>query len=219
MSFDYLRDAITKENKARKLKELIFFKQNCDTEDGRRLIFQRYAKTYKKNYKDKMEAYIHKTSDAELQKQLLKCLQVEDEKDFDSELIVSIEWTKSRMWGSNPRALTNFGFEGSSIGGCGYDKTSTATAGALNSDKRILKLMYTIKNEFLAYNQKTTLSQNEINQKLFGYGAGYSILPAFDGGVGVSCHQSICEQIGLKMRSISDTKTSNVYIVSKGVSK
>ena len=123
----------------------------------------------------------------------------------------------------NPKACASNGFIGSSISGCGYDKHSTATDQALNSDKRILKLMYFKKEEELKQRKPTYTEQNgheknterALNHFLFGYGSGYGVLPHFESGVGVSCHIRICEKIGLKMESVSDTKHTNVYIISK----
>jgi hypothetical protein len=53
-----------------------------------------------------------------------------------SEVIITVEWKKSKMWGSNPTAesyVSGLGFLTSgSIGGCGYDKQSTAVAAVMN---------------------------------------------------------------------------------------
>jgi len=54
-----------------------------------------------------------------------------------------------------------------------------------------------------------------MNVSLFGYGSGYGVLPKFDGGVGVSCHQGIMEKLGLHMETITSTKTTDVYMIRK----
>jgi len=131
--------------------------------------------------------------------------EIANTKDFSGEFVITVEWTKSKTWGSNPRAYTNAGFESSSIGGCGYDKLSTATAQALNSNLSILKLLYEKKNDNIMTD----------NHTLLGYGSGYGIRPSFEGGVGDNCHVSICDIIGLYMRKISSSKTSDVYMITK----
>lgn len=130
--------------------------------------------------------------------------------DFTGELVITIEWKKSQMWGMSPKASTNYGFEGSIISGCGYCKLSTATAGALNNDKRILKMLYAEVN--LLYS--LGLTQQEVKKKI-GYGSGYGIAPSFEGGVGVSCHESILKVAGLKMYSVTSTENIDVYIIKR----
>lgn len=147
---------------------------------------------------------------------------VSEAPDFGGSLILTVEWKKSYMWGMNPRVSTNYGFNGSSIGGCGYDKLSTATAEALNQDLRILKIMYRLKDKELQHRKPTYKEQNGedtkeergINQFLYGYGSGYSVLPRFEGGVGVSCHQHIIEKIGLKWVNLSSGKAFDVFEVT-----
>jgi hypothetical protein len=149
--------------------------------------------------------------------------EIENSSDFESDLIITVEWTKSCTWGVNPRAFTNYGFDSGSVSGCGYDKLSTATARALNSDKRILKLMYFAKEKELSQRKATYKEQNgheenserAINQFLFGYGSGYNALPNFEGGVGINCHERICARLGLVMESVTDTKHVNVYRIFK----
>ncbi len=122
---------------------------------------------------------------------------------------ISVEWKKSRMWGANPTAYVRVNFKGGecknfesgSIGGCGYDKESTAISEALNYCNELLKLMYTKKDK------KTKLNNGDI----FGYGSGYGLLPYFNGGVGVSCYYQIFESLGFKFEKVSSGKTFDVY--------
>jgi hypothetical protein len=147
-------------------------------------------------------------------------------------LIITIEWTRSRMWGMNPTASTNYGFDGSSIGGCGYCKHSTATAQALNSCLPIMKALYAAKDAALMLQSNKPLIvdkdlyahglkagqvikvQNDINRVYLGYGSGYGIIPRFEGGVGVECHRRICEKLGFKWETVTDTKHVNVYRIA-----
>ena len=166
---------------------------------------RRANKTYKSDPEKHVIKLFRKQADKEKETTRQEIIAIEQAPDFSGDFIITVEWTKSRMWGNNPRASTNTGFEGSSNGGCGYDKSSTATAQALNSNKSILKLMYAKKNKNL----------NKSNHELLGYGSGYSLLPLFEGGVGISSHIRILEGVGLSMKTIADTKSVDVYSITK----
>lgn len=127
------------------------------------------------------------------------------------ELIVNVEWVKSSMWGMNPKAesyVKNVGLVSSgSIGGCGYDKLSTAVAKVLNQVPQFRKLMFEIKNK----TKNISLKNNDI----FGYGSGYGILPSFEGGVGVSCYNKILNTIGYEFITVSSGKKFDVFKITK----
>lgn len=158
-----------------------------------------------KNPEKSLPKHFKRIADKEKNAINLKIDEMENAKDFSGEFIITVEWKKSHMWGSNPKAYTNAGYESSSIGGCKYDKLSTATAEALNSNKSILKLLYEKKNANI----------DKSNHELLGYGSGYGILPQFEGGVGVSSHIRIIEGIGLKMQTITSTKNVDVFLITK----
>ncbi len=165
---------------------------------------RRYNKKYKSNELTKFSNYLIGLADKEKETVIQEITEIEKAPDFSGKFIITVEWTKSKTWGSNPRSYTNHGFESSSIGGCGYDKLSTATAQALNSNKSILKLMYAQKNNIL----------DKSNHELLGYGSGYGLLPAFEGGVGTSSHIKILDNIGLDMKSITSTKHTDVFLIT-----
>jgi hypothetical protein len=128
------------------------------------------------------------------------------------EITISIEWRKSRMWGSNPSATARvqttkgyFTFESGSIGGCGYDKQSTAVAQVLNQCEALLNMMYKVKDS----------SSKVDNRDLFGYGSGYGILPSIEGGVGVSCYPQIMEKLGLTFKTVASGKMYDCYQITK----
>lgn len=193
------------------------------TDEGLIKVKQWFNKTYKKNEKDKLYVYIENRRQKEIKEVIEKIDLINSASDFTGQLIITIEWKKSKMWGSNPKVYTNYGFIGSSIGGWGYDKLSTATAQALNNDLRILKIMFLLKNEELNHRQKEYKEQNGflttdergINHFLFGYGSGYNVLPCFEGGVGVSCHERIINKIGLKWENITSTENTDVFLIRK----
>lgn len=123
-------------------------------------------------------------------------------------ITIITEWRKN-VWGWCP-TVTVF-FNNSKVGkeyagGCGYDKESAALGAVLNKQPGILHLLYAAKES--AINNDTF----ESNKTTLGYGSGYDVLPAFEGGVGVSCHLSILEYVGYKVTSRLETHdTVSVY--------
>jgi len=126
-------------------------------------------------------------------------------------LTINVEWKKSQMWGSNPTAeayVNGVGMVSSgSIGGCGYDKQSTAVANVLNQVPQFRKLMFELKDKKANSIKK--------NHEIFGYGSGYGILPSFEGGVGVNCYDRIFNAIGYEFKTVSSGKSFDVYQVCK----
>lgn len=125
---------------------------------------------------------------------------------------ISVEWKRSRMWGSNPTAEARvettkgwFVFNSGSIGGCGYDKLSTAVASCLTQCNALLNSMYHIKNE----------RPTEDNRTIFGYGSGSGLLPSIEGGVGVSCYPKIFNTLGFEFKTTASGKSFDVYTITK----
>ncbi len=155
-----------------------------------------------------LERYIKDKNKAEL-KEIAKVTNIFNATAQIESVNISVEWKKNRTWGSNPSAEAKICFKNGaceyfnsgSIGGCGYDKESTAVARTLNQCNELLKLMYAKKDK------KIKLS----NRDIFGYGSGCGILPYFEGGVGVSCYYQIFESLGFKFEKIASRKTFNVY--------
>lgn len=185
--------------------------EEIKTEEGYNRVATWYGKKYTKNPEKKLTKFLEKKRDEEINEMIEKIENVEKADDFKNDFVITIEWKKSQMWGYNPHVYTNTGFEYHTISGCGYDKQSTVTAEALNSNLCILKLMYEKKEEYLNKPNNTNIS----NEEIFGYGCGYGILPDFHGGVGVSCHERILNTIGLNMNHISNTDSTDVFIISK----
>lgn len=138
---------------------------------------------------------------------------------------ISMEWKKSRMWGNNPNAECWYSYTdingeyksgyvvSGSIGGCGYDKGSTAVAKCLNQINEVLKPLYAKKDK--AIKGLTKPDHNTIHRDIFGYGSGYGILPSIEGGVGVSCYPEIFSSIGYKFSTQASGKTFDVYSITK----
>lgn len=188
------------------------------TEEGLNKWLQWENKKYKINPKDKFIKYLKNKRQKEIENQHKYISEIENASDFSGDFIITIEWKKSAMWRSNPTAYTNYGFTSRSIGGCGYDKQSTATAEALNSHLPILKLLFSKKDsELLDYikNHPESDIKNGYNRAVLGYGSGYNILPKFEGGVGVDSHKRILENLGLQMRHIANNRNSDVFLIAK----
>jgi len=92
-----------------------------------------------------------------------------------------------------------------SIGGCGYDKLSTAVAECLNQVNAVLRPLYLMKDKHTG----------KKNHEYLGYGSGYGILPNFEGGVGVSCYPRIFENVGYEFKTIASGKTFDVFTITK----
>lgn len=124
-------------------------------------------------------------------------------------ITINVEWKKNRTWGYNPTARTivrssqYFNNSQGTASGCGYDKESAAIAEALNQSDILKKALYTLKAKNI----------NKPNRDLFGYGSGYSFLPYFEGGVGVSCYYRIFESIGFKMTKIGWGDSFDCYSI------
>lgn len=210
LPFECITKAVLDEIESRYNKHFL----ETETEEGLKNLSQWLGKSYKKNIKVKMLKYLNKKRAEEINKALDHLKLVSEAKDFQGEFIITVEWKYSRMWRSNPKAMTNYGFVGRSIGGCGYDKLSTATAEALNSNLSILKLLYEKKEAWMKLHDNKNLTEEE-KRGFIGYGSGYGIIPSFEGGVGVSSHQRIIEGLGLRWMNVSSTSNTDVFMITK----
>lgn len=119
---------------------------------------------------------------------------------------VSVTWAKSRTWGANPTAelLDNHGVRTMGhASGCGYDKESAAIAEAMNENPSALRILYELGEKALERGEspksKTACSGYHWGCCI-GYGAGYDVLPYYEGGVGSSCFWSILQKAGYTVR-------------------
>jgi hypothetical protein len=144
---------------------------------------------------------------------------------------VSVEWKHSRTWGYNPTATVTVctvnGCERytGTASGCGYDKLSAAVGAALNQSASVLKMLYQIKETALAAmtaddiaaQKKGYTFGSETNRHYIHYGAGYGVLPYFEGGVGIVEHLAILRICGIPCQQQHETRLTNYYYFSKGV--
>lgn len=216
MSLTTLRNKLKTEC-INKRKEVI---NKLNTEEGLNNYLKFEKKIYKINPKEKLTKYLFNKIDKDTENKLKHLEIVENTKDYsdDKEIIITLEWQKGSMGAYQVKAFDNYGNDTERTGGFGYDKESTVTAQILNKHPEILKLLYLKKEDYLNSNiplDNKPTDQNGVNRVVLGYGSGYNILARFEGGVGVSCHQKILENVGLKMEHISNGKKSDVYRIYK----
>ena len=196
-------------------------RQRIKTNDGLVDFMRWNGKKYKgtkAEQRKKCRAFINREEEKAITSLIAKIKYISAAGDFER-LVVTLEWSRS----FNAKASTNKGFNGSSTGGGGYCKGSTALAQALNSDLSLMKLLYSKKNKAIPTQKQTYYEQNGIetdseqgfNFSLFGYGSGYGILPYFECGVGISSHQRIIESLCLTFEHITSTKYMDVYIIGR----
>lgn len=132
-------------------------------------------------------------------------------------LSITIMWKKNPTWRANPRAtvraklktvegyLQYETYESASVGGCGYDKGSTAMAQGLNQCTALLRDLYQ------AEENRLNNAVNTARRDYIGYGSGYGVLPYFEGGVGVNSLRRVIEGLGFTFEHVSWGKDFDVY--------
>lgn len=150
---------------------------------------------------------VEKEAAAKIEKHTIHIMLVSNAEDL-TYFNISVEWKRSKIWGMNPAAEGydySGRYESGSVSGCGYDKLSTAVANVVNQSLPALKALYKVREQ-------------DVNSKLsdvFGYGAGYGILPRLEGGVGVSCYPNIFAKCGYKFRQTGSGKMYDSFEITK----
>lgn len=145
---------------------------------------------------------MNKEIEKEIEKKLAHLEAVANAPEVDY-ITINVEYKRSSVWGYNPvvEVITNSesGFFTGYASGCGYDKESAAVAEAFNKSLGIMKVLYTLKEKALEAgesDESKTACTGHDNRNCVGYGAGYSVIPYFEGGVGVNCFWSILKALG-----------------------
>ena len=117
---------------------------------------------------------------------------------------ISIEWKKSRMWGTNPHLTAYVNFENGTntqfyctASGCGYDKES--------------QVISDLFNEFLKYTHYDLETAENLPYGIRANGE----YKGFSGGIGVSCYYDISKAIGGKFEKVATGKTYDAYKYTK----
>lgn len=162
-----------------------------------------------------------KEIDGETIKKQDKLLRAKDADEIKN-VSISIEWKRSATWGYNPTATVTvngiYQFTGTASG-CGYDKRTAAVGEALNKSIVILKMLYTAKEKALATMPNEEIEaakagygpECETNANFIHYGAGYGVLPYFEGGVGITSFHGVFEACGMRCTHSHETKTTDYY--------
>lgn len=152
------------------------------------------------------------------EKALAEIQKMKDQKPV-KKLTITIEWKRSRMWGSNPSAEAEIAYHDGSFGrvgpftrsGAGYDKESTVIADVFNAALRY-KLFKKIKGEapygMYYHNGEAPKKTYEDRE---GKTVSYYDSPRYNGGVGTSCYYKIAEFIGGVFARVASGKTFDVY--------
>ena len=131
---------------------------------------------------------------------------------------INVDWVRNRTWGRNPKVelWTNQGYYTGSASGCGYDKESAALAEALNQSAEVKKALYTLAEKMLEESGENAHMNEYAHtswRNSIGYGSGYSILPYFEGGVGVNCFAHIFEKMGYNWENTGTGNTWDCYYI------
>ena len=170
-------------------------------------------------------ARMEKQEDKHTAERLAKLERVAAAPDLQS-VSISVEWKRNPTWGYNPTATVTVhaGNEWKqytgTASGCGYDKRTAAVGAALNQSRAVLKMLYTAKEKALSEFTAEQIAQTrkhgvESNANFIHYGAGYGVLPYFEGGVGMNSFRGVFEACGFKCTADTGTKTSDFYHFEK----
>lgn len=173
-------------------------------------------------------ARMEKQEDKALAEKLAKLDRVAAAPDLDA-VTISVEWKRSSTWGYNPTATVTIQAAGTwkrytgRASGCGYDKRSAAVGSALNQSASVLKALYTAKEKALAEATPEAIQAakkgycfgSESNRDFIHYGAGYGVLPYFEGGVGIVEFYGVFRVCGYEIQSQHETKYTDYYYFAK----
>lgn len=134
---------------------------------------------------------------------------------------IDVSWKKSQTWGANPTAAVwtdKYLGESPSIGGCGYDKESTAIAVPFNRSEQMAKIAIIAKYLDTKYKDMDWKEKEERNIYTYSYGVRFSIFHDngiyWEGGVGASSFMSCIKTAGYKMDAEFHPKYSDCYSLS-----
>lgn len=139
---------------------------------------------------------------------------------------ISVEWKKGSM-GYNPTATVTIhdgdGFHQytGKAGGYGYDKETAAVGEALNQAASVQKMLYQAKENALATFTPDQIAATkkgyvvESNRDFIAYGAGYGVLPYFEGGVGMSSFESVFNKCGFLLTGRNWGKRFDTYFFER----
>lgn len=131
---------------------------------------------------------------------------------------IRVNWVRSRTWGVNPHCEviveteTGCTVYTGTASGCGYDKQTAAIGNTLNQSDAVLKMLYTAKER---YKGRIGTEWNDGNRKYIAYGAGYGVLPYFEGGVGMGSFESVFNFCGFVLTHMDHSSAYDHYIFKR----
>lgn len=138
-------------------------------------------------------------------------------------IAIHVEWKRSATWGYNPHAaviVNQANRYTGSASGCGYDKRTAAVADALNQNASVRRMLYQAKEKALenGYDpENAKMHGPESNRYCIAYGAGYGVLPYFEGGVGMESFYNVFEACGMKVIERDERgKHYDFYYIERG---
>lgn len=157
----------------------------------------------------------NKLARQEAAKQAKENARIEAEKNQKpvKKITITIEWRKSRTWGSNPKCEAQIHFKDGSWGsspvytcsGCGYDKESTVIADVFN-DYLKYKLWQLTPEQLKGGNGSLDPGKAPYGIHLYSDNR-----PHFGGGIGTSCYPAIAKYIGGEFENVASGKTFDVF--------
>ena len=194
-----------------------------DPDDGLRRYATAFTwEQYERGYMPRTQAVkrtidrVTRQAEKDLAKDLDKLNRVSNAPDMDSANVV-VEWTRNSHYSDNPQAAIQFynerGFIQETTGtcsGCGYDKFSTAICNALNLSDSALKALYDAAEKALAIDPHCADSKSACTgiywTDAIAYGAGYTVLPYFEGGCGISSTENVLNKCNYALRRTANGK-------------
>ena len=164
-------------------------------------------KEEQKTDKEKRAALLKKELkiiDKKYQKHFEKLAKLEAVEFIPSNIEIAIDWTASRTWGNNPKAaawLAGCGYyESSRVGGCGYDKRSTAAAEALGQSLELQAAAFALFNTFKQKEITAAFLKYVDFREFFGYGLHLGALYCnFGAGCGMGAILEELEALGYRV--------------------
>lgn len=145
--------------------------------------------------------------------------------DFEAPKTIRIEvlWKKNSTWGANPVAEVwenEYLGASRSVGGCGYDKESTAIAECFNRSGNMAFLAWVAKYIDSRYDSLNWKDKQKKGIYTYSYGVRPTIFHKFgiywEGGVGASSFMNCLKCAGYKINSEVHPKYFDFYNLSRG---
>lgn len=159
--------------------------------------------------KEKLEA---RREAKKLAKELARIEAEKNQKPVKS-IDITIEWKRSKTWGSNPNCEARIQYKDGSFdnspvykcSGCGYDKESTVIADVFND---YLKYKLWALSDEQIKGGHGSMDSGSAPYGVTNYSKNYR---NFAGGIGTNCYYAISEYIGGKFEHVTGGKTFDVY--------